>query len=300
MATGYTCDVAAASCDLLIAVNRIKEHTDFYGPTESGILKMLAVGLGNHQGAAYIHGFGARGLIEGVPDIAAGLIGRKKIIGIGIVEDGYARIDRIDVMRGKDIFAAEQNLLLYARQRKAKIPFPKLDYLIIEEMGKNISGSGMDTKVIGRIRYHGVDEPASPAPDIVACLRLTPESHGNAAGVGLVDLISKSLHDEIDFQATFTNGITAKCPERYKIPMFLADDRTTILTGLEFAQATGGFRNRIALIKNTGSLELLYVSLPLREEAANAGALDIPSSAGVSLTGNAAGDYQSPFPTGAG
>ncbi|NJD02267.1 MAG: cyclase family protein [Ruminiclostridium sp.] len=288
-------DTAASGFDTLIVVNRIKEHTDFSGETESGILKMLAIGLGNHVGASYIHSFGAKGLKEYIPEIAAKMIETRQIIGIGIVEDGYSEIDRIEIMFGKEIFEKEKELFKYTKSIKAKIPFKKLDYLIIEEMGKNISGSGMDTKVIGRIRYSGVNEPEGPSPDIITCLRLTPESHGNAAGVGLVDLISKRLFDSIDFNIMFINGKATKCPERYKIPMYLEDDRTAILTGLEFARAAGTFKNRIAFIKNTGCLETIYVSEPLMKEALSTGMFEIASSEGIKIRYEDGGSYQSIF-----
>ena len=288
-------DTVASGLDTLIVVNRIKEHTDFSGETESGILKMLAIGLGNHVGASYIHSFGAKGLREYIPEIAAKMIETRQIIGVGIVEDGYSEIDRIELMLGKEIFEKEKELLKYTKSIKAKIPFKKLDYLVIEEMGKNVSGSGMDTKVIGRIRYPGINEPESPSPDIITCLGLTPESHGNAAGVGLADLISKRLFDSIDFNITFINGKTTKCPERYKIPMFLEDDRTAILTGLEFARATDTFQNRIAFIKNTGSLETMYVSEPLLKEALSIGTLEVISSEGVRIKYEDGGGYQSIF-----
>lgn len=288
-------DRVAAGCDALIVVNRIKEHTDFSGETESGILKMLSIGLGNHTGASYIHSFGAKGLIDYIPEIAARIIETRTVFGVGIVEDGYGAPDRIDIMAGREILSGEKDLLRYAKSIKAKIPFHKLDYLVIEEMGKNISGSGVDTKVIGRIRYHGVSEPDRPAPDIIACLRLTPESHGNAAGIGLVDLISKKLFDRIDFPTMFVNGKTTKCPERYKIPMFLDNDRETVLTGLDFAQTTGSFGNRIAWIRNTADLETLYVSKPLAQEAAGMDRLDVAPSGETTPEFDEAGNCRSLF-----
>ena len=186
-------------------------------------------------------------------------------------------------------------MLIHAKSIKAKIPFRKLDYLVIEEMGKNISGSGVDTKVIGRIRYTGVVEPESPAPDIITCLRLTPESHGNAAGIGLVDLIPKKLHDSIDFPTMFVNGKTTKCPERYKIPMFLGNDRETVLTGLDFAQATGSYRTRIAWIRNTANLEIMYVSKPLAQEAAGIEHLEVMHAKGTRVSYDRAGNCRSLF-----
>ena len=276
-------DRIAAGCDSLIVINRIKEHTDFSGPIESGIQKMLAIGLGNHVGATYIHNSGSRGLCEFIPEIAARIIETRPVTGIGIIEDGYGEIDRIEIMPGPEICVREPELLSYAKSIKAKIPFQKLDCLVIEEMGKNISGAGADTKVIGRIRYPGVPEPAYPSPDIITCLRLTLASHGNAAGVGLVDLITKEFYDSIDFQAMFVNGMTTKCPERYKIPMFLASDREAVSTGLAFAQAIGSFRGRIAWIKNTAELKVMFISQPLLTQARNNQQMEVLSADGVNI-----------------
>jgi hypothetical protein len=288
-------DSLAAGCDVLVVMNRIKEHTDFSGDIESGIVKMLAIGLGNHTGASYIHSFGAKGLVEYIPKIATRMIASKNIIGIGIVEDGYSEIDSIEIIPGNMIYEREKELLKYSRTLKAKIPFKKLDYLIIEEMGKNISGTGMDSKVIGRVRYHGVEEPIYPSPDIIVCLRLTHESHGNAAGVGLSDLISKTLYDDIDKNVTYINGRTTKCPERYKIPMFLDDDLTAINTGLEFSMTTGTFQNRIAFIKNTSDLETIYVSEPLLHEIKDDMGIDIISGEGRMIEYDRSNNYISIF-----
>lgn len=288
-------DKIAMKCDAVIAINRIKEHTDFYGETESGIMKMLAVGLGNHVGASYIHSFGTVGLSQYINQIAAKIINSKITVGIGIVEDGYSDIARIDILFENEICEKEKELLNYAKSLKPKIPFEKVNYLVIEEVGKNISGSGVDTKVIGRIRYSGVKEPESPSPDIIAGLRLTPESHGNAAGVGLLDLITKKFHETIDFQTTFKNGMTSKCPERYKIPMYMEDDLTTISVGMEFSRAAAFFENKILFIKNTGCLDYLYVSEPLIEEARMTEKMEVISQEPVKIKFNKSNEYKSLF-----
>ena len=264
-------DQAALGCDRLIAINRIKAHTDFYGETESGILKMLAIGLGNHAGASYIHGFGVQGLSRAIPAIAGHMLTIKPISGIGILEDGYGEIAHLEMMHGREIPEAEKACLIQANQWKAKIPFQKLDCLVVGEMGKNISGAGMDTKIIGRIRFPEVEEPASPAPNIVVCLRLTPQSHGNAAGVGLADLIPQKLYEAIDSHVTFINGITARCPARYSLPMHLPDDRTTLLAGISFSRIYQDSADRVAWIRNTRDLERIYVSEALLKEAIHKG-----------------------------
>lgn len=285
----------AMTCDTVIVVNRIKEHTDFYGETESGILKMLAVGLGKDTGASYIHSLGAVGLSRDIPAIAAKIIEMKKIVGIGIMEDGGGKTAKIDILFGKEILEKEKDLLNYAKSLKPKIPYQKLNYLIIEEIGKNISGSGVDTKVIGRIRYPGIDEPKSPSPDIIAGLRLTAESHGNAAGIGLLDIISQKLYRQIDFKATFENGKSSKSPERYKIPMFMEDAHETVKTGLEFAKVFNTYENKVMLIKNTSMLEYFFVSEELLDESETIENLEIIQKKPFTVCFNMDNEYESIF-----
>lgn len=288
-------DKTAAGCSLIFVLNRIKEHTDFYADTESGIMKMLSVGMGNHTGASYIHSFGVLGLVEYIPKIAAKIIESKSIIGVGIVEDGFGDIAEIEVMPGKEIYQKEKEMLKHARLLKPKIPFNKVDYIIIEEVGKNISGSGVDTKVIGRIYMSGVKDPEGPSPDIIAGLRLTPESHGNAAGVGLLDLITRRLYETIDLNATLENGRTSKCPERYKIPMFMENDKDTIRMGLEISRASGRFQNKILVIKNTGALGSMFVSKSLVEEARKLDRIEFISEEPVKLLFTEEDEYISLF-----
>lgn len=290
-------DRIAAGCDVVIAINRIKEHTDFFSRTESGILKMLAVGLGNQKGASYIHSMGAMGLSENIPIIAKRIIESKTIFGVGIVEDGYRDTALIEVFGGDEAPQKEAELLDRARAMKAKLPFGKVNYLIIEEIGKNISGSGVDTKVIGRIRFPGVPESCKLTVDTIAGLRLTPESHGNAAGVGLLDLISRTMYDAIDLSVTFDNARSSKSPERYKIPMFEQDDYMTVELGLEFARTWPAFDNKVVLIRNTASLEYLYASRKMIGEAADPTALEMISDKPVPIRFNDSNEYISPFET---
>jgi hypothetical protein len=259
-------------------------------------MKMIAIGLGNDTGASYIHSMGSLGLSEYIPMIAARIIEQKQIFGIGIVEDGYGGTARIDVLHDREIVDKESEILDYARSNKAKLPFKKIDYLIIEEIGKNISGSGLDTKVVGRIRYPGVREPEKPAPDIITGLRLTPESDGNAAGVGLLDIISHRLYNAIDLSVTYENAKSSKSPERYKIPMHLTSDYETLETGLNFSRIWPSFKNRIVLIRNTSKLEIFYATEELLNEATDS-KLEMVSNKPIKLYFDPNHDYISPFPT---
>jgi hypothetical protein len=231
-------DTHAAQADGIIAVNRIKEHTAFKGQWESGLMKIIAVGLGKGRGAAEIHNWGLR---DAMPAAARVVLARKPILaGIGIVENGLHQPARIAVLPTERIEAEEPALLDLARRLRPGIPFEPLDLLIVEEMGKDISGTGMDLNVIGMWRRVG--GPISPVIHTIVALDLTPNSHGNAIGVGFADLITQRLRDKIDVAATYTT---------------LPTDREAIaagLVGIAPAQA------RVALIRNTLSLDTLWVS----------------------------------------
>ncbi len=284
-------DAQAAAMDALILINRVKEHTDFFGKTESGIVKMAVVGLGNHEGATYMHNHGLSGLTEYIPAIASHQFAVKKIAGLAIVEDGYGTMDSLSLLCGAEIPDREAELLKTATKNKAKIPFHRLDCLYIQQTGKNISGAGVDCKVIGRIRCHGVPEPASPNPSIVCALRLTPESHGNAAGMGLMDVVPQKFLDAVDYEVTLINGLSTKCPERYKTPMVLGTEQQAMEAALSFAKVCAGYEDKIVLIQSTGSLEQLYISEALQCEAQSLG-MEVAAEA-VSLRFSQNGDLVS-------
>ncbi len=284
----------AYESDAIIVINRVKEHTDFYSHIESGIQKMLAVGLGNHKGASYIHDHGTTGLVDYIPSIARHFIGLKKIMGIALIEDGDSVPSECHVLIGRKILEEEPKLLQIAKKNRASIPFSRLDCLLVEEFGKEISGSGVDCKVVGRIRYHGVAEPESPSPNIICALRLTEDSHGNAAGMGLLDVISGRFFNGIDMAVTRINGVTSKCPERYKIPLHFDTDRETIAVALSFARACTDNEEKFLLIKNTKELGKMYASRALLSEAQNNG-LQVDFDTPHHLYFSRTGEYSSLF-----
>jgi len=246
-------DAYAARADGIIAINRIKEHTAFKGQWESGLLKILAVGLGKARGAAEIHNWGVR---EAMPAAARVILAQMPVLaGVGIVENGQHCPARIAVLPPDQIEAEEPELLELARQLTPRIPLEPLDLLVVQEMGKNISGTGIDLNVIGMWRRTG--GPVVPQINTIAVLDLTSESHGNAIGVGHADLIPQRLRDKIDLAATYTNCLTSHNLPGGKIPITLPSDREVIeasLAGIDPERA------RTIVVRNTLALDRLWIS----------------------------------------
>ena len=259
-------DRHAADADAIIAINRIKEHTAFKGRWESGLLKILAVGLGKARGAAEIHN---RGIPDAMPAAARFILEKMPVVaGIGIVENGYHQPARIVVLAAERIEAEEPALLELARQLTPKIPFEPLDLLVVKEMGKDIIGTGMDLNVIGMWRRSG--GPVVPRIKTIAVLDLTDNSYGNAIGVGHADLIAQRLRDKIDRAATELNCLTSHNLAGGKIPITLATDHEVINTGLAGIPAE---QARVLFIRNTLDLELMWASPALLPDVAASPAL---------------------------
>ncbi|MBC2580518.1 DUF362 domain-containing protein [Clostridium sp. DJ247] len=260
-------DKNAYEADGTIIINRIKVHTDFHGPTESGLMKMCVIGLGKHKQALEIHRYGVYGLRELIPKTARQVLKYGNIIaGIGIVENAYDETAIIRVLKPSEIEEEEKKLLQYNKKNMPKLPVDKIDILIVDELGKNVSGTGMDTNIIGRIKIRGQQEPESPNITNIIVTDLTEESHGNALGMGLADFITKRLANKIDFKPTYENTVTSTFIERAKMPIVADTDKQAI----QFALRTFGpidiEKARIVRIKNTLKLDEIYVSDIILEE----------------------------------
>ncbi len=258
-------DRFAARADAIIPVNRVKEHTNFRGTWESGLCKMLAIGAGKHAQAIAIHGHGVTGLRDFMPSVARMVIEKSPVVaGLALVEDARHQLSRIECIPAANIFQREAELMREVRTTAARLPVEDLDLLIVERMGKNISGLGMDTNITGRCGL--LDLPGFDSPRIrtVAALDLTDESHGNAIGVGLCDLIPRRLADKIDIRATAINGITAIGPQQATIPITLDTDRDVIRTALDYFCAHKPFDAiTVIRIRDTLSLAQFQVSTSL-------------------------------------
>lgn len=254
-------DKNAYEADGIIVVNRIKPHTSFHSDVESGMMKMIAVGMGKKVQAENIHSFGTKGLREYIAPIARKVLETGKIIaGIGIVENSYDRVMEIRAFLPEDIEQGEKDLLQKARKFMPGLPVDQLDMLIVEKLGKNISGTGMDTNIIGRLKIHGEPETGKPTIGRIIVLDLTPETKGNAYGIGLADFTTKALVEKIDYKATYTNAITSTFTERVKIPVIAENEQEAF----EMAVKACGIKDldtiRAIRIKNTLELEEIWVS----------------------------------------
>jgi hypothetical protein len=254
------CDRNAARADHIIVINRIKAHTAVTGPIQSGLCKMCTIGLGKVAQASRIHRYGPSLMGRIIRDAASVLIENTPVLaGVGIVENAYGEVARLEMIRPDQIPAMDERLLVEMHRLMAKLPCPELDLLVIEEMGKRHSGSGIDTHVTGRWRIFGEPEPESPRITRIAVLGLDPSSHGNAQGVGLADLITERLFTDIDRRKTYMNSLTSTYVQRGFIPVIGGSDRETIEKALYSIPLVREGRLKIAWIRNTNELE--YISL---------------------------------------
>ncbi len=262
-------DKHAATADGVVVVNRIKPHTEFEGPIESGLMKMMAIGLGNHKGCFQVHkqtvNFGYSKIIPEIGSIILNTI--PVLFGVGIVENIYDETACIKACLPDQFYETEALLLKKAKNYMARLPFDKIDILILDEMGKNISGTGMDTNVIGRIMFIGEKEPDTPKITRIVVLDLTEASHGNAIGIGLADFTSQKVINKLDIQAMATNAITAMTPEKARLPVSLDTDKKTIEAAFQTIGAVAPADARIVHIKNTLEMGTFNISHALMDEA---------------------------------
>lgn len=263
-------DAAAADADGIILVNRVKPHTDFHGPLESGLGKVLAIGLGNHRGAQSLHAGGVANLATAIGEAARVILDRGKVLGgLGIVENAHERTAAIGLVESEEIAGpGETKLLEQAREMLGRLPFDRLDVLVVDVMGKDKSGTGMDTNVLGRCWVPGVPEFDSPQITAVTVHGLTSGSHGNAAGIGMADVIPLSLLECIDLPATYVNSLTSGTGglRRSRLPMLMADDAATVLAALAMSGVRDPGQVRLARIPDTLSPDHLLVTRALLEE----------------------------------
>jgi len=260
-------DRNAFNAQAIIPINRIKPHTDFGGELGSGLIKLIVIGLGKHKGALIIHRHGVYGLRNLIPQAARMIIKKTPIVfGIGIVEDACKHIAIIRVIEPKNILEEEKKLLIKAKELMPKLPVDRIDLLIVDEMGKEISGSGMDTNVIGRMKIQGEKEPEKPKIKRVLVLNITESSHGNAVGIGLADFSTKKLIERIDYHSFYVNTLTSTFVERGKIPIVLDSDEEAIRAGLATCWLDHFEEARVIRIKNTSELSKMYVSEKILRE----------------------------------
>ncbi|MFY0681670.1 MAG: DUF2088 domain-containing protein [Thalassovita sp.] len=261
-------DRLAYEADGIVIANKIKPHADFKGRYESGLVKMLCIGLGKHKGAVALHDHGFGKFHEILPQAAEKLLAKLPVLfGVGILENAFDDLMDIEVIAKPDILRREKELLEVAKASIGRLLFPQIDVLIVDEIGKNISGEGMDPNVTGR---PGSGLAGFPAPDIqkIVALSVTPESKGNGVGIGSADISTKRCIESIDLGKMYTNAITATILNPAKLPMILNSDRDAITVALKTCNRITPETARIVRIKNTLEVHRVEISpalLPIVE-----------------------------------
>ena len=260
----------ALEADGVVLVNRVKPHTDFESVRlGSGLVKMTAIGLGKVEGAAAAHRAARRyGYEEAISAAARVVRSRLKLLaGVALLEDPHHRLAMVEVVPAAEIEAWEPALLAQARAWMPALPFPEVDILILDEIGKNISGAGMDTNVVGR----GVDglpfRAARSRAKNIYVRGLTPESHGNAVGVGLAEVVRSRVIDEMDSRASYTNALSAMTPATVRVPMHFDTDAECLKAVLRVAGADPE-KPRIVRVRNTLAVDRFVASEAYAAEVA--------------------------------
>ena len=281
--TAVFCDKNAWGADHIVVVGRIKAHTDFDGEIESGLYKMMAIGLGKQHGAENYHRAGHHySYAEIFPLVGQAVLESGHVLfGLGIVENGHDQTAKVQAVLPKGFAAVEKALLTEAKAWMARLPFEKLDVLIVDELGKNISGAGMDPNVIGRA---SVQKPAGkPHIRMLFVRDITPEAEGNAIGVGFAEMTTKRLVQKINYAAMHMNAITSGVAEAAKVPMAFDTDRQAIEIALGMIGLTPPEQARIVRIKNTLHLTEIDCSEALLAEVRAHKRLT-PATAGAAMS----------------
>lgn len=276
-------DAAVAASDGVLVVNRVKPHTDFAGDFGSGLAKMSAIGLGNIAGATLVHASGSAALPKVIPEVVEVLRKAGVLLGgVAIVEDAAGRTAEVAVVNAEGVAGDHERALLgRAASLHGHLPFARLDVLVLDAMGKDISGAGMDTNVLGRFWIPGVPEPDGPEIAVVTVHRLTAGSHGNASGIGLADVVPARLIAAVDLRSTYVNAMTSGTGglRRARLPIVLPTDRDVVHAAVRMCgrRDLGGLR--LVRARSTLHLDTLLVSEPLLADVAQDSSLEVVGDA---------------------
>jgi len=270
-------DKSTLRADHIVVVNRIKPHTKWKGPIESGLCKMMAIGMGKHKGAQYYHKFALKyGFSELIESVASKVIEKLPILfGLAIVEDGYDQTSIIKALIPDNLIKSEKILLEIAKDYLPRISFNDIDILIVDEIGKEISGGGMDFNVIGRNRDIMNRWYSAQKIKRIFVRDITENSRGNGLGIGMADFTTDRLVEKLDLEKMYINALTASGPESAAIPIHFSNDKEAIMACLNTIGPINPSELKVVWIKNTLSLENVYVSKALYTEAKKRSELDL-------------------------
>ena len=261
---------AALGCDVVVPINRVKPHTDFRAPVESGLTKMLTIGLGKERGASSLHGAGFAAFAEVLPEALELVLGVVRVpFGVALIEDAWHRLCRAEVVLGEEILDRDEALLKEAWDHFGRLPFEEVDVLVLKEMGKTVSGAGMDPNVTGH--FPGDPLPAPTAVSRLAVLDLRDDSGGNAQGVGAADVVTERLRAKVNWGATYANALASKTLSGAKLPVVARSDADALSLAVESLVGRGPQDTRLVAMVNTLEVSRLAISLPLVELAEAAG-----------------------------
>jgi hypothetical protein len=261
----YT-DKHAYEADKIIVINRIKPHTSFRGPLESGLMKMITIGLGKQKGAEAAHAYSFKYMGEHVSEMAKVVLSKVPIIfGLGILENAYDRPAKIVAVPTEKLGEVEPQLLLEAKALMPKIGFDPIDVLVVDEIGKDISGDGMDPNITGRY----ATPYASGGPEVarIVVLGLTDKTHGNANGLGMADITTRKAFEAIEWEKGYANALTSTVVNVVKVPMFLETEELAIKAAIKTCNVFELDKVRLVRIHNTLHIKEIWISESLLPEA---------------------------------
>lgn len=253
---------AALEADAMLAVNRVKPHTNFDGSVESGLCKMLAVGFGKHRGAQAFHRRALdRGYVPTITDTVERIVESTTVLGgIAIVENFHDRTAHVEGMPVDALPGQESTLLECAREYMPTLPFEELDVLVVDRIGKDVSGAGMDTNVIGRYEVLNADDPPVPDIDRIVVRGLTEATHGNGQGIGLADITTVEVLESLDLDQVYTNALTSSSLSKARLPVALPTDEHALTAAVSTIGSYDPETVRIAWISDTGHLSRFRIS----------------------------------------
>ncbi|MBS4223588.1 lactate racemase domain-containing protein [Lederbergia citrea] len=257
-------DKHASNADGIVVINRVKPHTAFRGPVESGVMKMISIGLGKQKGAEACHQLGFKYMAENVPAMAKMIMEKKPVLfGVATVENAFDKVAEVEVLAAAEIEQKEIELQKLAKQLLPKLFFDELEVLVIDEIGKNISGDGMDPNITGR--YPTPYAHGGPNVNKMVVLDLTHETEGNANGVGTADFTTQRVVDKMNLEVTYANGLTSTVVAPTKIPTTLGNDRMALQAAIKTSNILDFSKVKMVRIKNTLEISEIEVSEALLE-----------------------------------
>lgn len=260
-------DKIASEADIIVPIARVKPHTDFDASIESGLCKMLAIGLGKHIGCSRLHQEGFSEFPYLIPTVAKIILETKNIyFGVAIIENAHENIHMVKAVLGSDFLDEEPRLLAISKDLMPRLQFEEIDVLIIEQIGKDITGAGMDPNITGRMSVGKIPNSKAPTIKRIVVLGLSEGTHHNATGIGIADFITKNVFESMDMISTYANCIASGNPEAGRVPIMLDTEEEAILAALLTCQKVDFDRPRIVRIKDTLQLVDIEISESMLDE----------------------------------